>query len=70
MRQRLHQSPLCSLPVDCSPHSPRLAADNDSIHLNFTEQGVHSDGLDTVEGRDAGTGSLLDDLDAYLDGAR
>jgi uncharacterized protein YndB with AHSA1/START domain len=34
--------------------------------LTYTEQGVHLDGLDTVEGREAGTNGLLDNLGAYL----
>ena len=35
-------------------------------HLTYTEQGVHLDGLDSVEGREAGTGGLLDQLAAFL----
>jgi uncharacterized protein YndB with AHSA1/START domain len=34
--------------------------------LTYTEQGVHFDGLDTVEGREAGTRGLLDNLGAVL----
>lgn len=34
--------------------------------LTYTEQGVHFDGLDTVEGREAGTRGLLDNLGAFL----
>jgi hypothetical protein len=36
--------------------------------LTYTEQGVHFDGLDTVEGREAGTRGLLDNLGALLAG--
>ena len=38
----------------------------DGTRLSYTEQGVHFDGLDTVEGREAGTQGLLDNLGAYL----
>jgi uncharacterized protein YndB with AHSA1/START domain len=34
--------------------------------LTYTEQGVHFDGLDTVEGREQGTAGLLDALGAFL----
>ena len=34
--------------------------------LTYTEQGVHLDGLDTVEGREQGTAGLLDALGAFL----
>jgi uncharacterized protein YndB with AHSA1/START domain len=34
--------------------------------LTYTEQGVHLDGLDTVEGREEGTGGLLDALGSFL----
>jgi len=34
--------------------------------LTYTEQGVHFDGLDTVEGREAGTRGLLDNLGTVL----
>jgi uncharacterized protein YndB with AHSA1/START domain len=34
--------------------------------LTYTEQGVHLDGLDSVEGRETGTGGLLDHLAAFL----
>lgn len=34
--------------------------------LTYTEQGVHLDGIDTVEGREEGTRGLLDNLGAYL----
>ena len=42
--------------------------DDDGTRLTFTEQAVHFDGLDTVEGREEGTHGLLDNLGAYLDG--
>jgi hypothetical protein len=32
----------------------------------WSAQGVHLDGLDTVEGREEGTGGLLDNLGAFL----
>jgi uncharacterized protein YndB with AHSA1/START domain len=38
----------------------------DGTHLTYTEQGVHYDGLDSVEGREAGTRGLLDQLGTYL----
>jgi uncharacterized protein YndB with AHSA1/START domain len=34
--------------------------------LTYTEQAVHFDGLDSVEGREEGTRGLLDNLGAYL----
>ena len=43
-----------------------LEADGDGTRLTYTEQGVHLDGLDTVEGREEGTGGLLDNLGAFL----
>ena len=39
---------------------------SDGTRLTYTEQGVHFDGLDTVEGREAGTRGLLDNLGAVL----
>jgi uncharacterized protein YndB with AHSA1/START domain len=39
---------------------------SDGTRLTYTEQGVHFDGLDTVEGREAGTRGLLDNLAAVL----
>jgi uncharacterized protein YndB with AHSA1/START domain len=36
--------------------------------LTYTEQGVHLDGLDTVEGREEGTRGLLDLLGTFLAG--
>lgn len=43
--------------------------DGDSTRLTHTEQGVHFDGLDTTEGREEGTGGLLDLLGAYVEAA-
>jgi uncharacterized protein YndB with AHSA1/START domain len=43
-----------------------LRADGDTTHLTYTEQGVHFDGLDTVEGREQGTCGILDQLGSYL----
>jgi uncharacterized protein YndB with AHSA1/START domain len=39
---------------------------DDGTHLTYTEQGVHLDGLDTVEGREEGMQGLLDNLAAFL----
>src|SRR5262249_36262011 len=38
----------------------------EQTHLTYTEQGVHLDGLDTVEAREQGTAGLLDALGANL----
>jgi uncharacterized protein YndB with AHSA1/START domain len=43
-----------------------LEPDGDATRLTFTEQAVHFDGLDTVEGREEGTRGLLDALGALL----
>jgi uncharacterized protein YndB with AHSA1/START domain len=43
-----------------------LEPDTEGTRLTYTEQGVHFDGLDTVEGREAGTRGLLDNLGAVL----
>ena len=43
-----------------------LESDADATRLTYTEQGVHLDGLDTVEGREGGTRGLLDNLAAFL----
>jgi uncharacterized protein YndB with AHSA1/START domain len=40
--------------------------DGDGTRLTYTEQGVHLDGLDTVEGREEGTRGLLDLLGSFL----
>jgi hypothetical protein len=37
-----------------------------ATRLTYTEQGVHLDGLDTVEGREEGTRGLLDNLGSFL----
>ncbi len=42
--------------------------DGDSTRLTYTEQAVHLDGLDTVEGREEGTAGLLDGLGSFLTG--
>jgi uncharacterized protein YndB with AHSA1/START domain len=44
-----------------------LAPDGDGTRLTFTEQGVHFDGLDTVEGREEGTKGLLEQLRAHVE---
>ena len=43
-----------------------VRAEGDTTHLTYTEQGVHFDGLDSVEGREEGTAGLLDQLGSYL----
>jgi uncharacterized protein YndB with AHSA1/START domain len=43
-----------------------LEPDGDQTRLAYTEQGVHFDGLDSVEGRETGTRGLLDQLGSYL----
>jgi uncharacterized protein YndB with AHSA1/START domain len=43
-----------------------LEPEGGATHLTYTEQGVHLDGLDTVEGREAGTAGLLDNLRTFL----
>jgi uncharacterized protein YndB with AHSA1/START domain len=40
--------------------------ESDGTRLTYTEQGVHLDGLDTVEGREEGTRGLLDNLGTFL----
>ncbi|HZQ87750.1 MAG TPA: SRPBCC family protein [Acidimicrobiales bacterium] len=42
--------------------------DGESTRLTYTEQAVHFDGLDTVDGREEGTRGLLDNLGTYLVG--
>jgi uncharacterized protein YndB with AHSA1/START domain len=42
--------------------------DGDGTRLTYTEQGVHFDGLDSVEGREEGTRGLLDNLGSVLAG--
>jgi uncharacterized protein YndB with AHSA1/START domain len=43
-----------------------LEPDRDQTRLTYTEQGVHFDGLDSVEGREEGTRGLLDQLGSCL----
>jgi DNA-binding transcriptional ArsR family regulator len=38
----------------------------DQTRLTYTEQGVHFDGLDSLEGREEGTRGILDQLGSYL----
>jgi len=45
-----------------------VAPDAGGTRLTYTEQAVHLDGLDTVEGREEGTGQLLDNLGSFLGG--
>jgi uncharacterized protein YndB with AHSA1/START domain len=45
-----------------------LERDGTGTLMTFTEQAVHLDGLDTVEGREEGTRGLLDALGAYVTG--
>lgn len=40
--------------------------DSDGTRLTYTEQGVHFDGLDSIEGREEGTRGLLDNLGTFL----
>lgn len=46
-----------------------LEANGAGTRMTFTEQAVHLDGLDTVEGREEGTRGLLDALAAYVTGS-
>jgi uncharacterized protein YndB with AHSA1/START domain len=43
-----------------------VEAEGDRTSLTYTEQGVHFDGLDNVEGREEGTRGILDRLSTYL----
>jgi uncharacterized protein YndB with AHSA1/START domain len=43
-----------------------LEPERDGTRLTYTEQGVHFDGLDSVEGREEGTRGLLDNLGSLL----
>jgi uncharacterized protein YndB with AHSA1/START domain len=45
-----------------------IALENDGDHtrLTYTEQAVHFDGLDSVEGREEGMRGILDQLGSYL----
>ena len=45
-----------------------VEADGGGTRLTYTEQGVHFDGLDSVEGREEGTRGILDKLGEYLAG--
>jgi uncharacterized protein YndB with AHSA1/START domain len=47
-----------------------LEQDGDATRLTYTEQAVHFDGLDTVEGREEGTRGLLDQLGHLLAAAQ
>jgi uncharacterized protein YndB with AHSA1/START domain len=47
-----------------------VEAAGDGTFLTYTEQAVHLDGLDTVEGREEGTRGLLDALGTYVTGDR
>ncbi|HLY83204.1 MAG TPA: hypothetical protein VKQ71_09460 [Acidimicrobiales bacterium] len=42
--------------------------EGEGTRLTYTEQGVHFDGLDSVEGREEGTRRPLDNLGAFLAG--
>lgn len=44
--------------------------DGNGTRLTYTEQGVHLDGLDSVEGREEGTQQLLDTLGSFLAGGK
>jgi uncharacterized protein YndB with AHSA1/START domain len=43
--------------------------EGEATRLTYTEQGVHFDGLDSVEGREEGTRALLEDLGSFLAGS-
>jgi uncharacterized protein YndB with AHSA1/START domain len=43
-----------------------LEPEGDQTRLTYTEQGVHFDGLDSVEGREEGTRGLLEQLASHL----
>ena len=43
--------------------------ESDGTRLTYTEQGVHFDGLDSVDGREEGTRGLLDNLGSFLAGS-
>jgi uncharacterized protein YndB with AHSA1/START domain len=43
--------------------------ESDGTLVTYTEQGVHFDGLDSVEGREEGTRALLDNLGTFLSGS-
>jgi uncharacterized protein YndB with AHSA1/START domain len=43
-----------------------VEADAEGTTLTYTEQAVHLDGLDTVQGREEGTRGLLDTLGSFL----
>jgi len=45
-----------------------LEPEGGGTRLTYTEQGVHFDGLDSVEGREEGTRGLLDQLGAFVAG--
>ena len=47
-----------------------LENEGDQTRLTYTEQGVHFDGLDNVEGREEGTKGILDQLGSYLASGR
>ena len=44
--------------------------DDGATRLTYTEQGVHFDGLDSVEGREEGTRVILDGLASFLTRSR
>jgi uncharacterized protein YndB with AHSA1/START domain len=47
-----------------------LEPETNQTRLTYTEQGVHFDGLDSIEGREEGSSGLLDQLGAYLASAQ
>jgi hypothetical protein len=52
--------------ISTSPTTIVLAPDRTATRLTYTEQGVHLDGLDSVDGRERGTRGLLDQLGGFL----
>ena len=43
-----------------------LEPEGDGTRMTYTEQAVHFDGLDSVEGREEGTAGILDTLGSFL----
>ena len=43
-----------------------LEPEGDATRLTYTEQAVHFDGLDSIEGREEGTNGLLDLLGSFV----
>jgi len=52
--------------ISTSVQTMALEPSEGGSRLTLTEQAVHLDGLDSPEGREEGTGGLLDQLGSYL----